>query len=823
MSTQLTDFGWRILDGSCDIVNNQLVFSSGSIVNENNKWSNIEISANFLYKGSDNGVILCYNYTIGYLLFSVNASSCRLLRVPILSDDGTSITIGQARVLQSAGLQNPLILDTTHNLKVVRFGNNIKCYIDEIQILNVEESLYQSGGIGLYGGQGEVCTGINVSASFPSKWEPINLNNSDNVSVYKDNNDNSYININVVNQSTEIVGVKQQLSVIIGKQYTVQCKCKGVSIDVSFAGEVVHEILTPDTEYIFIHTFTATATTHDLVIGTKLGELIIKDVQVENKPYSTSYIYNASDTLSTSRQDASLSYPSNNSIDEKQGSISLWFKPIVDYTKLDLINMPIGILYYGDDNTNNIRLYYNGSTITFQYGNKTVSETINFIAGEIYYITATWDTIRDIGILNLFAVHKDDLIDPENIGTKVTTGIQEISINANVIDIGGDSLSRACNGVIDNLIIFNRALVNSEIYKLFISDNEPMNSEDMTLRANFNNGIGNFDWSTIDITPAPLPGTPIIVKKSDGTIMRKVSFTDPSTNRYVPYYRQLFTYNGGDTITVSMDNIDYGFYNTGIYTQDGLKIVGLEGIDTTIKDRKIKLLTALGDSYIGKDLEVWYQPNDCYTVDFNTGENDVCRITLSKNDGKPVTIIYEPNEYIGDYALAETVELNALNNPNNQGFMYITQNTETAEIFRINVSPDEIVANGFNYAVIAMEVVDEYGNPVSNAEYEIMKELQYGTLERYNSEKLLDYKQRKEDYINLGHTEEEWYENYGYYIGLNEQAGRQIFLYRANRLNPGNVGYDEVTEKILIRDKVSGLGTEISIRLVIKSDYKLTN
>jgi hypothetical protein len=82
---------------------------------------------------------------------------------------------------------------------------------------------------------------------------------------------------------------------------------------------------------------------------------------------------------------------------------------------------------------------------------------------------------------------------------------------------------------------------------------------------------------------------------------------------------------------------------------------------------------------------------------------------------------------------------------------------------------------------------------------------------------------KKEEYINSGHTEDEWYENYGYYIGLNEQAGRQIFLYKARRLNPGSVGYDEATERIIIRDKISGLGTEISIRLIIKSDYKLTN
>jgi hypothetical protein len=243
-------------------------------------------------------------------------------------------------------------------------------------------------------------------------------------------------------------------------------------------------------------------------------------------------------------------------------------------------------------------------------------------------------------------------------------------------------------------------------------------------------------------------------------------------------------------------------------------------MDQSYHGNVIKLKAALDEKYLGQDLFVWYQPRDCYTIDFNTGDNGTCRITLGRNEGDPVTIIYEANPYVGDYALAETVDLNALNNPNHQGFMYITQNLDTAEIFRINVSPDEFVANGFNYAVIVLEVVDKYGNPVSRADYE-MTTPSYGSIQTYYSPSYEDYMARKTAYIALGHTEAEWYANYGHYIGLNEMAGRQIFLYRANRLTPGTV--DEVTEKILVKDKISGLGTEISIRLVIKSDYKLTN
>jgi hypothetical protein len=823
MITQLTDYGWRILDGSCDIVNNQLVFSSGTIIHESDNWDDIEISANFLYKGSDNGIILCYNYRIGYLLFSVSTSSCKMLRVPILNDDGTSVTIGQARVLQSADLQTPLLIDTTYNLKVVRNGNNIKCYIDDTQVLNIEESLYKSGSIGLYGGNGEICTGINVQSLFSITWVPTGMSDGDSVSLYKNSDGNSYINIKVANESTDIVGVKQQLSVISGRNYTVQCICTGNNVNISFAGTEVSDALVSGERSVITHTFTATSTTHDLVIGTKVGELIIEDVQVEDKSYQTSYVYNASDTLPLSRLDASLSYPSNKNIDIKQGSVSLWFKPMMNYTDVNLSSMPVGIFYYGDDEDTCIRIYYDGVMVRFQYGNSVVSESILLEQGELYYIAATWDMLRDTGHLDLFVVHNDDIVDPDNIGANTLSGAVEVLVSSGTIDIGGDSLSRVCNAVIDNLIIYNRALSYKEIYNLFISDNEPTDTEDMMLRANFNNGIGNFNWSTIDITPAPLPGTPVIVKKSDGTIMRKVSFTDPVTNKYVPCYRQVFTYNGGTKVAISIEDADFDFYNTGIYTLDGIKLTGLTNIDTSAAERSIKLLTALEDKYIGQQLEIWYQPKDCYVVDFNTGENDVCRITLGKNDGKPITIIYEPNRYIGDYALAETIELNALNNPNNQGFMYITQSVETAGVFRVNVSPDEIVANGFNYAVIVTEIVDEYGNPVSNADYEFMNDLQYGTIERYHSESFLEYIKKKEEYISSGHTEDEWYENYGHYIGLNEQAGRQIFLYKANRLKPSNRGSDEVTERIIIRDKVSGLGTEISIRLIIKSDYKLAN
>jgi hypothetical protein len=302
--------------------------------------------------------------------------------------------------------------------------------------------------------------------------------------------------------------------------------------------------------------------------------------------------------------------------------------------------------------------------------------------------------------------------------------------------------------------------------------------------------------------------------------MRKVSFTEAFNNKYVPYHRQEFVYSGLE-IPIIISDVDYNYSTMGIYTFNGIRLTTPDDFDQTYHDNILKLKQPLDASYIGQKLLVWYQPNDCYTVDFNAGSENTCRVTLGRNDGEPVTIIYEANPYVGDYALAETVDLNALNNPNNRGFMYITQTIDSAEIFRVNVSPDEFVANGFNYSVIILEVVDKYGNPVSNADYEFTDTLQYGSIQPYYSPDYEDYLTRKSAYITAGHTEDEWYANYGHYIGLNEMAGRQVFLYRAHRLKSDSL--DEVTERIIVKDKVSGLGTEISIRLVIKSDYKLTN
>lgn len=829
MSNQLIDYGWEIPYGNCDIIDNQLVFSEESVViRKNQEWKNVEVSADFLYKGSDIGIVLCYN-SIGYLLFKVSTSECKLLRIPILNNN-ENITIGEPRTLKIEKLQTNLTADTELSLRVVREGTNVKGYLEDNLVLNTEESLYKVGKIGLYGNSGEVSKGVLVKQLFSEQWSIVNKRDGDCVSLERLEDGSAALQLDLATSSDLIVGASQTISTEIGKQYTVQCSYVGSEIHVSFAGIEVEGALEGEGAATYSQTFTATETSHDLIVGGKSpSRLSILDVQVEEKPYKTSYTYNESNTAPAIRGDASLSYPLNN-INILQGSVSLWLKPRVDYSLMSLSEKPLGIFYYGDDLDSSIRIYYNGVSVVFNYGAASVSYPISLLEGEVYHIVATWDAVRDK--IQLFVLSKEGTANPDDMKIEESSSLSSLNIISEKIDVGGDALSRVCNGVIDNFIVYNRAISPKDIYLLFVSEREPDDNGNMLIRANFNNGIGNFDWTTIDINPLPLPGSPVIVKKSDGTIMRKVSFTDSDSNKYVPYYKEVITYKGGDIVSVSVGDLDYKFFNMGIYSENGLKIAGIEDINIESSEGKnIKLLYPLPEDYLDKDLEVWYQPKDCYTVDFNV--NDACRITLGKNDGEPVSVIYEANPDIGDYSLAETVELNSVNNPNNQGFMYITQEAGEAEIFRASLSPDEIVANGYDYSLIILEIVDKYGNPVSNVDYEFATKskrftgfpmkLNYGSIQPYKSPEYEKYLQDKQDYLDLGHTDLEWYENYGHFIGLNERAGRQIFLYKSNRLVPRKAENTEAIEKILVRDSVSGLGTEIKIRLVAMSDYKLIN
>ena len=831
MSSELTDLKWRILYGDCNIKNNELKFYDESvIVREKDPLKNIEISANFLYKGSDIGVVLCYNNRIGYLLFSVNTFSCKLLRIPIISDNGEVAIVGEPTVLKEEALDYLLIENEQCSLKVERTGTNIKAYVDEDLVLSVEESLYNEGSIGLFGSHGEISTGIQVKQLFPSIWDTVEKDNGDIVCSYKTQSKDTYMYINKATSSDSITGIKQPIPTVVGQKYTIQCMYAGDSIYMSFAGEEVSNSSGIDEDSVFIHTFTATDTQHDLLIGLKGNDsLIIKGVQVEDKPYNTAYLQNDSSYSPAIRSDASLTYPSKNNVDTKRGSVCFWFKPVIDPEGIDLDQMPMGLFYYGDEQNNSIYIRYDGEKILYNYGDVQMTYEESFSVDEMHYIAATWDIEQ--GIISLFMANIGDLIDPENIPINQANIVQEVNIHSSVIHVGSDPISRVCNGIIDNLIIYNRPLDSEDIYRLFTSEYEPEDDGNMMLRANFNNGIGNFNWSTIDITPAPLPGTPIVVKKADGSIMMKVSFIDPTTGKYIPYYKQVFTYDGSNTIQVSVGDIDYDFFNTGIYTQEGLKIAGVDDISPTLYDNVIEINKDILSEYIGKDLEIWYQPKDCYTVDFNVGQSNVCRITLGKSHGEPVTIIYESNPDIGQRSLVETVDLNTANNPNNQGFMYITKNPGVAEVLRVSTSPSQFVANGYNYAVIVLEVVDDYGNPISNADYEFTTKrhnqfkgfpaaLDYGEIAPYSSPEYEDYIKRKNEYLST-HSEEEWYSHYGHFLGLNERAGRQIFTYKTREISPSDETIDFVTEKILVKDKVSGLGTEINVRLIIKSDYKI--
>ena len=196
---------------------------------------------------------------------------------------------------------------------------------------------------------------------------------------------------------------------------------------------------------------------------------------------------------------------------------------------------------------------------------------------------------------------------------------------------------------------------------------------------------------------------------------------------------------------------------------------------------------------------------DCYIWDSN-GKYGAAYIRLGQNTGEPLTITYEKNSL--NYSLANTAELNPLYNPNHNGFMYITNDLSELSHFRVNLSPSNLLCNGVDMSTIIIETVDKHGNPTNNVDLELsMNKIALVSGNRITGGLI--------KYI-VGDTVE--LKNTGSSYSTNSVAGRHIYMYTAPKISHEELP-DATYNKITIYDSISGLGTEIKIRLMTINEY----
>lgn len=740
-------------------------------------WKNTTITTKFIYTGGKIGVIPRFDSEISYVAFTIgNVTSIAATNIPEATSCVASLDayLGE-KSIHLAGKEMPsnLIIDQTYTLKAIIQRTNYRIYLDDVLIFNVEYNGLNNGAGAVYATAGNKCTEILVEENTPTGW----VSNVGNVngSVFNlrelPNKDKC---LYLQNPSATALYAKQDIDVLATKTYTLsfmyQGECTVILTPLDGTSLVPSPLdLVASVEWTEgLHTFTApegcTKVSLEFVVK-KDKEASINNAQLENEEFPTSYIHNESLIETVSRDYSYITYPSKNNIKKESGSLSVWVKPAV------LGNG--SIFSYGG--TEGISLSCTPTSIVFTYGQTSLHLDGLLEVNEWTPIVCTWRSDR------VSLTVKEESVE--------SRGMFSLTAQSDLLYVGHLSGGlQIFNGVLDDLIIFSKD-IDAE-YIAEIATKDIPNTEEMIFRATFDHAIGNFNKSIIEMTPAPLYGSPVLVDKVDGTSMRKVSFFDRDSGEYKTNNTEQVIYDGySDFVKVAYDGLDTENFKIKVQDYTG----ALYGDPYRVEGHKVYLTLANETKEELKNQPLWvsYQPENAFAIDYNIGQPDSFRATIGKYDGQALTVTYEGNKYSTE-KLATMIEMNPMLNPNHEGFLYITQTKQEVSVFRVKATPSDLLADGISEAIIVIEPLDSNGNFISNAKLEVETEIT-------NSTVLPNYDPGS--------------------IQLRERAGRYMYKYRAPLMTYAEYKKNEVIDYINIKDRISGNGVQIPISLMIKTKY----
>jgi hypothetical protein len=747
-------------------------------------WKDITIEARMVYQGGEMGLIPRFDSTLTYVAFTIG-------NYPndIAGTVTTANLFGQmSSETQSIGTKElaiSLVVGQEYVIKAEVRRTNYRIYLDGSLIFNAEFNRIYNGSAAAYGTAGTECTLIQAEAPLPDGWN----SNVDSVSgalitLKAEDNGDRYFYLN--NPTATTLELWQDIVIAAGGDYALSFSYKGTGTATLTlnTGDTISQVLPQVNVWTRYEVILRSAQTTAVSITSKfiLGEneeLSINNVQVEQSTLPTTYIHNESTTESISRGSSFITYPAKGNINGNEGSVSLWFLPTVNY---DNTNLSIALFEYGNaDGTINMNLTctsFFGNNISVGWGDQS---TMIGLSGDLReewcHVVLTWSS-------DMWSITFNDARF-EFPGSGYT-----FSGTSDVISIGHNLVGSAevFTGMIDDVIIFSKALTAEEITILYNAKEPIADTQQMLLRGTFNHAIGNFNKSVIEMTPAPLYGSPVIVTKQDKTVMEKVSFFDPYTGGYKTSNTESSVYDGKlDYIRVGYDDLDNENFKITVKDYSGVLI------GSPYQAEKNKVFITLSDDekkdLRGQTLYVTYQPENAYTVDFNINQPDSFRVSVGKHDGQPLTVDYEGNRFSNE-KLVTMVELNPLLNPNHQGFMYIVQSPQSVSTFRAKVSPQDIPADGVSEAIIVIEPLDNNGNFVSHVKLEVTA---------------------VEGSIVANHDPGS--------LSIRETAGRYMYRYRAPKILLEDRNVFEVPDMINVIDTVSKMGIQVPITLVLASNY----
>lgn len=760
MDINLENYGWTG-DIDCVIDMGTLVFNEeGLIVNDStlaNKDNKLTISATFSTDEFDKGLVLWYNSMIDMILFSIDNNYLEVRR----------IYKGNESILERVSFEKKGIdpsLDTSQELRAELNKDTISCYYNDTLVLDVEDRAFTEGSFGIYGSQNVVCSEFNMSTSPVQGWT---INKSSESSVRK-LEDLVYLTIpqEAIDKDANI---SQTLEIAEAGDYTLSLSLQGeVYLEFIQEGVTIDSVtFSSQEEGRYSHSLTiGTLEPLTIKIGANLpGTHSIKEVQFEKKSFSTSY-------TEVSREKSQLTFPIKNETFNR-GSLAFWIKTLNSYETKSL-----PLFYYSDT----FKLDYTAGVATLTIGSQTLDVTTIIEPGKDYYLVASWDNNEDIwvGIVD----HSASIITYETLELDgADLGYSDfIYIGCNETEVG--------NMYIDELLIFRDKL---DIERIATYRDVYGHFEDIVLtRCSFDNEEFLYSDSKFSI-PIGRADSPILVSQTNdlGEVnYDRVYFT--RNGEYSLYYTQVESYSGSEDISLDYDDIL------------DIKVLNFdtkESIPYTLIESNVRLENP--EDHQDVDLEIVYKVKNTFIVTYNSKLKQYF-IELSNPQDGDIEVVFEDSE-ANTERLIKSVELNPFKASNNNGFIYIEDEARKLETFDIKVSPDSIVANGYDIATITIDCLSKGGIPTSNVDLEVSIQSQISSIYKYESSDEKEYREYSEEF-----GEEAAIEKYGTFSSYSNKTGRFVYKYKA----PGSIDSPYMIDKINIRDKESKIGVQIPIRIV---------
>ena len=297
----------------------------------------------------------------------------------------------------------------------------------------------------------------------------------------------------------------------------------------------------------------------------------------------------------------------------------------------------------------------------------------------------------------------------------------------------------------------------------------------------------------LEATPAPQDASPILASDKTGPL-RRHSFFNTETGVYTDTNTETFILKRENHFALSYDGINKKDPPLVYIKGERVPVLNIEGPLVYILLTKEEQ-----DLWYGETVTITYKLDRSYYVEFNEeAAFDSYYVRLDDRQGEPVTITQEGNRH-HTVKLATEIELNPIVSPQHTGFLYIDNEEQHTQAFRLNVSSTYLLADGMDSADFTVELIDQNGNEVLSpyidvfvADKTMARQTRYGVLTPIITEDTLHARNR---------------------------AGRCYYRYRAPLLKPEDLSEND-TVFLVAFDRKSKLGAHLPLRLKTVTELK---